>query len=145
MVQLDPPHRASRYFRHSYKMCAIHRDAFGILRRRGKNLPFFLEWERRAVRPSTIAARLAPYLRYYSSHDPTDGNGAYLLVLIVFGDVLVESRFLGIARREIARTRVGLPLWMSHRETLERVGPLGKAWRSPEVLAPARPFAGAEA
>ena len=140
VVQVDPPHRASRYFRHSHKMRAIHPDAFGILRRDGKTLPFFLEWERRAVRPSTMAARLAPYLRYYSSHDPTDDNGAYPLVLIVFDDALMESRFLGIARREIARTRVDLPLWVSHREMLERVGPLGKAWRSPDVLVPAYAF-----
>ena len=38
----------------------------------GATWPFFLEWERRAVRPSTMSARLAPYLRYYSSHRPTD-------------------------------------------------------------------------
>ena len=81
---LEPPHRASRFFEHNYKMRSIHPDAFGILRRRDKTLPFFLEWERRAVRPGTMAERLAPYLRYYSSHDPTDDHGAYPVVLIIW-------------------------------------------------------------
>ena len=134
VVMLEPPHRASRFFEHNYKMRSIQPDAFGILRRRNKTLPFFLEWERRAVRPGTMAERLAPYLRYYSTHNPTDDHGAYPVVLIVFDDVLVESRFLGVARKEMARTRIDLPLWVSHREVLEREGPLGMAWRSPEVL-----------
>ena len=81
-----------------------------------------------------MAERLAPYLRYYSTHNPTDDHGAYPVVLIVFDDVLVESRFLGVAGKEMARTRVDLPLWVSHKEVLEREGPLGRAWRSPEVL-----------
>ena len=134
VVMLEPPHRASRFFEHNYKMRSIHPDAFGILRKRKKTLPFFLEWERRAVRPGTMAERLVPYLRYYSAHNPTDDHGAYPVVLIVFDDVLVESRFLGVARKEMARTRIDLPLWVSHREVLEREGPLGRAWRSPEVL-----------
>ena len=91
VVMLEPPHRASRFFEHNYKMRSIHPDAFGILRRRNKTLPFFLEWERRAVRPGTMTERLAPYLRYYSTHNPTDDHGAYPVVLIVFDDVLVES------------------------------------------------------
>ncbi len=134
VVMLEPPHRASRFFEHNYKMRSIHPDAFGILSRRNKTLPFFLEWERRAVRPGTMADRLGPYLRYYSTHNPTDDHGAYPVVLIVFDDVLVESRFLGVARREMARTRIDLPLWVSHREVLEEEGPLGRAWRSPDVL-----------
>ncbi len=134
VVMLEPPHRASRFFEHNYKMRSIHPDAFGILRRRNKTLPFFLEWERRAVRPGTMAERLAPYLRYYSTHNPTDDHGAYPVVLIVFDDVLVESRFLGVARKEMARTRTDLPLWVSNKDALEREGPLGRAWRSPEVL-----------
>ena len=57
---LDPPHRASRYFRHHDRLHSVHPDAFGLLRREGQPWAFFLEWERRAVRPSTMAARLAP-------------------------------------------------------------------------------------
>ena len=65
VVQLDPPRRASRYFRYGDRPHSVRPDAFGILRRGGTPWPFFLEWERRAVRPVTMAARLAPYLRYY--------------------------------------------------------------------------------
>ena len=73
--QLDPPRRASRYFRHQDRMRSVNPDAFGVLRRGDETWPFFLEWERRAVRPSTMSARLAPYLRYFSSHRPTDDHG----------------------------------------------------------------------
>ena len=75
VVQLDPPRRASRFFRHVDRMRSVNPDAFGLLRKDGTAWPFFLEWERRAVRPSTMSACLAPYLRYYSSHRPTDDHG----------------------------------------------------------------------
>ncbi len=136
VVQFDPPHRAVRRFRHRSRLRSIHPDAFGILRRDGEAFPFFLEWERRAVRPGTMAARLAPYLRFYSSKQPLDDHGEWPLVLVVFDDELAESNFHGVARREMDCTGAEVPLWVSHVELLERVGPLGKAWRSPEVLEP---------
>ena len=102
--------------------------------------PFFLEWERRAVHPSTMAARLAPYLRYYSSKQPLDDHGEWPLVLIVFDDELAESNFHGVARGEMYRAEVVVPLWVSHTAILERVGPMGKAWRSPDVLELTRVF-----
>ena len=74
-AQLDPPHRASRHFRHGGALRSVHPDAFGVLRRGPATWPFFLEWERRAVRPATMSQRLAPYLRYYASHRPTDDHG----------------------------------------------------------------------
>ena len=52
--------RASRYFQHDGVLHSVHPDAFGVLRRDGKTWPFFLEWEGRAVRPATMAARIAP-------------------------------------------------------------------------------------
>ena len=84
--------RASRYFRHGGLpargggLRSVHPDAFGILRRGRTTWPFFLEWERRAVRPATMAERLAPYLRYYSSRRPLDDHGAQPAVLVVFDD-----------------------------------------------------------
>ena len=59
LVQFEPPHRASRYFRHQGSPRSIHPDAFGVLRSEGEHWSFFLEWERRAVRPATMRARLA--------------------------------------------------------------------------------------
>ena len=129
--QLDPPPRASRYFRHQDRMRSINPDAFGVLRKGGTAWPFFLEWERRAVRPSTMSARLAPYLRYFSSHRPTDDHGVRPSVLVVFDDDIAQTHFLRVAREEMQAKRVEAPLWVSHREAIEQMGPLGRTWRTP--------------
>ena len=131
VVQLDPPRRASRHFRHDDRARAVNPDAFGVLRRDETTWPFFLEWERRAVRPSTMSERLAPYLRYYSSHRPTDDHGARPAVLVVFDDDIAATHFLRVAREETHESRVNVPLWVSHREATDALGPLGRAWRSP--------------
>ena len=132
VIQVSPPHHSTRYFPHRGRLRSVHPDGYGVVRVGAKTIPFFLEWERRAMNPSTMAARLAPYLRYYSSQRP--------LVLVVFDDFLAEGNFLGVARDEMERARVDVPLWVSYRELLEKVGPLGQAWRSPEVLEPRSPF-----
>ena len=131
IAQLDPPLRASRYFRHFGGRRSIHPDAFGLLRRGDTAWPFFLEWERRAVRPVTMAARLAPYLRYYSTHRPIDDHGARPAVLVVFDDDLAATHFLRVAVEEMVETRTALPLLVSHQGLLARVGPLGQAWLVP--------------
>ena len=128
IVQLDPPRRASRYFRHDGKLRSVHPDAFGIVRRGESVWPFFLEWERRAVRPATMAARVAPYLRYCATPRPTDDHGARPLVLVVFDDDIALTHFLEVAAREMERARVRVPLLASHRELVESAGPLGRAW-----------------
>ena len=129
-AQLDPPRRASRYFRYDGRLHSALPDAFGVLRRCQDAFPFFLEWERRAVRPVTMAARLAPYLRYYSSNRPLDDHGEAPIVLVVFEDDLAATHFLRVAREEVERTGMEVPLWVSHRAALERLGPLGRAWQS---------------
>ena len=144
IVQLDPPRRASKYFRYNDRLRSIHPDAFGVLRWRDAVWSFFLEWERRAVRPVTMAARLAPYLRYYSSHRPTDDHGSRPRVLVVFHDDLAATHFLRIAGEETARAGVELPLLVSHRELVEGEGPLGRAWLTPSVTAPTYAFTTAE-
>ena len=131
VVQLDPPRRASRYFRHGDRMRAVSPDAFGVLSKGGATWPFFLEWERRAVRPSTMSARLAPYLRYYSSHRPTDDHGARPAVLVVLGDDIAMTHFLRLAREEMQAQGVSVPLWVSHQAAVGQLGPLGRAWRTP--------------
>ena len=131
VVQLDPPRRASRYFRHGDRMRAVNPDAFGVLRKGGVTWPFFLEWERRAVRPSTMSARLAPYLRYSSSHRPTDDHGVRPAVLVVLDDDIARTHFLRLAREEMQATGVTVPLWVSHQAAVQELGPLGRAWRTP--------------
>ncbi len=129
--QLDPPIRASRYFRYFGVRRSIHPDAFGVLGKGGNSWPFFLEYERRAVRPVTMAERLAPYLRYYSSHRPIDDHGARPAVLVVFHEDLAATHFLRVALEEMVRTRTPLPLLVSQRGLLELEGPLGRAWLAP--------------
>ena len=136
VAQLDPPGRAARYFRYGDNLRSIHPDAFGILRKDNRMWPFFLEWERRAVRPTTMAARLAPYLRYYSSHRPTDDHGARPIVLVVFDDDLAQTHFLRLAGEEMERARVQVPLRVSHKAALEESGPLGRAWRTSDSWEP---------
>ena len=131
VAQLDPPRRASRYFRRQGTLRSVRPDAFGVLRRDGETRPFFLEWERRAVRPVTMSARLAPYLRYYSSRRPLDDHGAVPLVLVVFDDELAATHFLRLAMEEMERAGIDVPLRVSHRAALERLGPLGMAWLRP--------------
>ena len=129
--QLDPPHRASRYFRHLNKLRSIHPDAFGVLCRGADARPFFLEWERRAVRPATMATRIAPYLRYFSTHRPVDDHGVQPSVLVVLQDDVAVTHFLRVAREEMDRVGVEVPLSVSHDAALEDLGPLGLAWRCP--------------
>ena len=131
VVQIDPPRRASRHFRHEGRMRAVNPGAFGVLRKDETDWPFFLEWERRAVRPSTMSTRLAPYLRYYSSHRPTDDHGARPDVLIVFDNDIAASHFLRVAREEMRAEGTRVPLWVSHKEAINALGLLGRAWRSP--------------
>lgn len=131
IVQLDPPRQASRYFSHDYRLRSVQPDAFGVISRGGATWPFFLEWERRAVRPITMAARLAPYLRYYSTYRPTDDHGSLPSILVVFENDLARTHFLRLAREEMARTGVNVPLLVSCRSLLEREGPLGQAWSTP--------------
>ena len=136
ILQLDPPRRASRYFRYDDRLHSVQPDAFGILRRGDDVWPFFLEWERRAVRPVTMAARLAPYLRYYASRRPTDDHGTQPAVLVVFEEELAANQFLRVAREEMGRARVEVPLWVSYSPLVEQEGPLsrlgtagvGQAW-----------------
>ncbi len=127
--QIDPPTGASRYFRLGANFRSVNPDAFGILRKGAVTWPFILEWERRAVRPATMAERLAPYLRYFSTRRPIDDHGVLPSVLIVFDDELAAARFLRVARRELDRTGMELPLLVSDRAAVDRLGPLGPAWR----------------
>ena len=121
VTQVDPPRRASRHFKHGDGMRSVNPDAFGVLRKGETTWPFVLEWERRAVRPSTMSERLAPYLRYFSSHRPTDDHGTRPSVLIVFDDEIVQTHFLRLARED-----------MQARGPIEQMGPLGRAWRAPD-------------
>ena len=140
VTQLDPPHRASRYFRLDDRIYSVQPDAFGVLRRDGRNQPFFLEWERRAIRPSTMARRLAPYLRYYTNKRPVEDHGAIPLVLVAFEDELAADHFRRVALAEMRQFKVDLPLFVSDQVLLQRKGPLHPAWWLPGRHVPIAPF-----
>ena len=140
ILQLDPPRHASRYFRHDDKVRSINPDAFGILKKGDETEPFFLEWERRAIRPVTMTDRIAPYLRYYSTQRPTDDNGARPSVFVVFEDEIPQIHFLRVAREAMDMAGVKVPLLVSHRGILERVGPLGPAWLDVDSWEPGEAF-----
>ena len=140
VTQLDPPQRASRYFRFEERLRSIQPDAFGVLRRNGEDQPFFLEWERRAIRPSTMAKRIAPYLRYYAARRPVDDHGALPLVLVVFDHDLAADHFLRVTREQQDRARISVPLFVSDSEALEQTGPLGRAWRTVDSARPIAAF-----
>ena len=110
VVQLDPPHRASRYFWHDGGQRSVHPDAFFMPRRGDETQAYFLEWERRAVRPSTMRERLAPYFRYYSTQSPLDDHGVTPKFLIVVEDEVTAANFRRVAERETARTGTQIPL-----------------------------------
>lgn len=135
LTQLDPPQRASRYFRLDGKLYSIQPDAFGVLRLDGRDQPFFLEWERRAVRPSTMARRLAPYLRYYRSKRPVEDHAGPPIVLVSFENMLPANHFLRVAAQLQECGDLRVPLWVSDRGALAEGGPLGPVWRSAERTA----------
>ncbi len=128
IVQIDPPARSSRYFRIGPSVRSVHPDAYGALRRGDKTWRFFLEWERRAVRPSTMAARIAPYIRYCSSGRPRDDHGSTPVLCVVFEKRVAQSQFLRVARREMERAGTEIPLMVSVRKLVEEKGPLGRVW-----------------
>ena len=78
-----------------------------------------------------MSERLAPYLRYYSSHRPTDDHGVRPDVLVVFEDDIAATHFLRVAREEMGARGVTVPLWVSHGGAIGELGPLGRAWRTP--------------
>ena len=140
LIQLDPPHRASRYFRLNERMRSVQPDAYSLLQTISGERAFFLEWERRAVRPATMTARLAPYLRYYATGRPLEDHGLRPRVLVVFEDELAADRFLRIAAEAVARAEVPMALLVSDRRRIEAHGPLGRAWRSVERSLVVEPF-----
>ena len=70
---------------------------------------------------------IVPYLRYYSSHRPTDDHGAQPIVLVVFEDEITQTQFLRVERDEMERTGVAVPCG-----SLTEACSLGHAWSTTE-------------
>ena len=138
--QLDPPHRASRYFRYEGAVRSIHPDAYLKLMTSDSQHAFYLEYERRADRPSMMRDRLTPYLRYYSTRRPLEDHGLIPSVLVVFEDELSANHFLAFARDEISRCRVEVPLFVSSQAAIDGSGPLSQIWRTVRSQELSRPL-----
>ena len=91
--------------------------------------PSFLEWERRAVPALThvgASRSISALLLISQGHRRPRARPA---VLVVFDDDIAATHFLRVAR-ELMREAAALPLWVSHREAVDALGPLGRAWRT---------------
>ena len=58
-------------------------------------------------------------------------------MLIVFEDVVPPVHSLRVARKEMARAGVNLPLWVASREDPEATRAFSRAWRSAAGRTPA--------
>ena len=127
--QALPPHRWERWFRYDTGWRSVRPDATVELAHRGRRLPFLLEYEMRAIKPGTMAAKLRRYRRYFGAVDTrADFDGRRPIALFVFADQATASRFCALAARTL---RNPLPLLVSDMRTITGTGPLGRVWRSP--------------
>ncbi len=130
--QALPPHRWERWFRYDTGWRSVRPDATIELAHRGRRLPFLLEYEQRAIKPGTMAAKLLRYRRYFGAADArADFDGRRPTALFVFADEAAVSRFCALAARTV---RNSLPLLVSDMQTIAETGPLGQMWRSPWQL-----------
>ena len=127
--QALPPHRWERWFRYNTGWRSVRPDATIELSHRGRRLSCLLEYEMRAIKPTTMAEKLRRYRRYFGAADTrADFDGRRATALFVFADESTASRFCAL----VARThRNPLPLLVSDMQTIAESGPLGSAWRSP--------------
>ena len=132
LQQALPPHRWERWFRYNAGWRSVRPDATIELEHRGRRLAYLLEYEQRAIKPGTMAAKLRRYRNYFGAVDTRadfDGRGA--TALFVFADEATASRFCALTARTARRP---LPMLVSSVDILAAEGPLGRSWRSPWSL-----------
>ncbi len=126
LLELLPTSRASIGYRYQGQDYVIHPDATFWLSRRGDWRPYFLEFERRAVTPRRVRARLKNYPRYFASGSAgQDHAGQLPLVLFVFETHDAEDSFLRAAGAH------RLPICTSNLELINDLGVLREVWRWP--------------
>ncbi|MYC38724.1 MAG: hypothetical protein F4X66_17710 [Chloroflexi bacterium] len=126
LLELLPTFRSSIGYRHQGADYVIHPDATFWLSYRGDWRPYFLEFERRAVTPKRVRARLKNYPRYFASGwAGLDHAGQLPLVLFVFETRDDEESFLRAAGAH------RLPICTSNLEMIADLGVLHEVWRWP--------------
>ena len=133
LLELLPTSRSSIGYRYQGDDYVIHPDATFWLSYRGDWRPYFLEFERRAVTPRRVRARLKNYPRYFASGwADLDHAGQLPLVLFVFESHDAEESFL------LAAGAHRLPICTSNLEIIDDLGVLREVWRWPPPNAPDR-------
>ena len=126
LLELLPTSRSSIGYRYQGTDYVIHPDATFWLSHRGDWRPYFLEFERRAVTPKRVRARLKNYPRYFASGwADVDHAGQLPLVLFVFETHDAEESFLRAAGAH------RLPICTSNLEMINDLGVLREVWRWP--------------
>ena len=133
LLELLPTSRSSIGYRYQGADYVIHSDAAFWLSYRGDWRPYLLEFERRAVTPKRVRARLKNYPRYFASGwAGLDHAGQLPLVLFVFETHDAEDAFL------LAAGAHRLPICTSNLEMINDLGVLSEVWRWPPPNAPDR-------
>ena len=133
LLELLPTSRSSIGYRYQGDDYVIHPDAAFWLSYRGDWRPYLLEFERRAVTPKRVRARLKNYPRYFASGwADVDHAGQLPLVLFVFETHDAEDAFL------LAAGAHRLPICTSNLELINGLGVLREVWRWPPPNAPDR-------
>ena len=133
LLELLPTSRSSIGYRYRDTDYVIHPDATFWLSYHGDWRPYFLEFERRAITPKRVRARLQNYPRYFASGwADRDHAGQLPLVLFVFETPEAEEAFLRAAGAH------RLPICTSNLELTNNVGVLSEVWRWPPPNAPDR-------
>ena len=126
VFDLQPTSRSTIGYKHNDTNYVLHPDAAFILGRWGYTRDCLLEFERRAITPKRIRAKLLNYSRYYRSGWSDQDHGGYEpLVLFVFETPKSERSFL----RFIDGVNTS-PLLTSNNELINRRGVLGDVWRT---------------
>ena len=126
VFDLQPTSRSTIGYKHNDTNYVLHPDAAFILGRWGYTRHCLLEFERRAITPKRIRAKLLNYSRYYRSGWSDRDHGGYEpLVLFVFETPKSERSFL----RFIDGVNTS-PLLTSNNELINRRGVLDDVWRT---------------
>ena len=126
VFDLQPTSRSTIGYKYNDINYVLHPDAAFILGRWGYTRHCLLEFERRAITPVRIRAKLLNYRRYYlSGWSDRDHGGHEPLVLFVFETPKSERSFL----RFIDGVNTS-PLLTSNNELIKERGVLGDVWRT---------------
>ena len=129
VFDMQPTSRSTIGYTYNDTNYVVHPDAAFMLGRWGYTRHCLLEFERRAITPKRIRARLTNYRRYFRSGWPHRDHGGYNpLVLFVFETSRSEDAF-----RRIAATADCPPLLTSNNELINERGVLGDVWCTSET------------